>query len=87
MYQSIAFAGSEVLTPYTVKSIDASTDAVWIICELDIDLPLSQIEIQNTFLTEIYDDQTNLVKLITTSSRDTKRMDGTKTKLLLSMDE
>jgi len=71
---------------YKVMSIDASTDAVWITCELTTDLSLSQIQIQNTFLTEVYDDQTNLIKVISAAGRKTMSMDGDETEIVVEVE-
>ena len=70
-----------------INSIDASREAVWINCDLEIkSASFSNFTLDNSFLTEVHDDQTNIIKVITTSGRKTHKMDGSKKRLVVSLE-
>ncbi len=49
---------------FILQSVDASTEAVWITVQIkDIDPTARKLTLTNTFLTEIYNDQTNIVNI------------------------
>lgn len=81
---SLSITEGDQIIKYEIKSIDASTDAVWINCEIAQPLS-SSFAISNTFLTELYDDQTNIVKIIQSSGRTTQMMDKKKTLMIIEL--
>lgn len=59
---SLALDGEDTLL--NISSIDAAADAVWITIEVRQTDPIFQsLEWTSTFLTDIYDDQTNIVNI------------------------
>ena len=75
-----------VLIPI-IEDISASPDAVWITIIFDkADLSdVNKLEIQSTFLTEVYDDQTNLIKVQTEEGLTTKLLNKQKTSLQIEL--
>lgn len=71
---------------YIISDISAASDAVWI--SIDMEVPaldsLNKIEIENTFLTELYDDQKNIIKFNLNDKKETELLDVKKTHFSLS---
>ena len=62
--ESMVFSLSNNLLDLKIDDISASDDAVWITLTADIvQSPSSMLSFSSTFLTEIYDDQTNIVNI------------------------
>lgn len=82
--KTLSLMDGDKLIAFEVKSIDASTDAVWINCEILHPVTRS-INISNTFLTELYDDQTNIIKIIKSTGRTTMKMDKKTTTMTIEI--
>ncbi len=82
---SINYNGADV--PLTVEDISASPNAVWITLHSNGNLNLTKgiLEFHSTFLTEVYDDQNNMVKVATSSGMKSVLLDDDKTHLMVEL--
>ncbi len=80
------YANDTPLTP-TIDDISASPDAVWITILYDrADLnTIKKIDLTTTFLTEIYDDQTNLIKVASEQGLTTKLLNKKNTSVNIDL--
>ena len=82
---SIRYNGTKI--PMIVEDISASPNAVWITLksESSMDLNAGLLEFHSTFLTEVYDDQNNVVKVATTTGLKSGILDDRKTNLRVEL--
>ncbi|MEL6122523.1 MAG: DUF6702 family protein, partial [Bacteroidota bacterium] len=61
-----------------ILSIDANPEAVWITmtAPIDINTEITTVHFRSTFLTDVFDDQANIVKVITDNGRKNKALNG-----------
>ena len=74
--------------PLVLEDISTSgIEAVWITYRLDktLDSPLEELKIENSLLTEVYNDQTNLIKVSYGDRRKTFTMDRKKRTVFQSL--
>ena len=82
---SINHNGTNV--PLSIDDISASPNAVWITLYSDdhLDLTKGLLEFHSTFLTEVYNDQNNMLKVATSSGMRSGILDGQKTHLTVEL--
>ncbi len=82
---SINYNGANV--PLSIDDISASPNAVWITLHSydHLDLTEGILEFHSTFLTEVYGDQNNMLKVATSSGMKSGLLDGQKTHLTIEL--
>ena len=79
--QSIQISISEEPLTLNVEDIASSPEAIWITIVSDFPTDFSSLVISNTFLTEVYDDQTNLVNIKYGKKKDSFILNGKRKKV------
>lgn len=86
IHQSIKIGYDNALLPLEIKDIAASPDAVWITITTSRPMKDRKLSLTTTFLTEIYNDQTNLVNIKHGKKKDSFILNGKKRQVQFSSD-
>ena len=76
--ESIQIAADDDQLDLEIKDIASSPEAVWITITARHPIPVKELFITNTFLTEVYNDQTNLINIKYGNQKDSFILNGKK---------